>query len=413
MVSTRAQPDSTAGQGYSAIELGRSVRVSLTLVPEGRGRLEDQAREIFEAQRQVLQNQRYPMVVTSQTVFLRNPSELQRCRSLLSTIYGAQLPATNIVFQPPCCGAALALEAWAIGGEDVLVEQCGPSTTAVTYQGTRWIYCSGISSKDPNSSVYEQASEVLAGVEAGLKQARTGFDRVVRTWFYLGAITEPDKGVERYKELNRARTDFYRNIHFHCSTSEPNIPQGIYPASTGIGTAGTGLVAGCVALETDRTDALLLPLENPQQTPAYAYHPKFSPQSPKFSRGVALVLGDYTTTWLSGTASVVYSGSRYPDDIKRQTEQTIENIERLISEENFAFHGIKHVGARLHDLAKIRVYIKRAEDFARCKVICQKRFGPVPAIYALADVCRPELLVEIEGVAFSRRINGSPVSGCG
>jgi enamine deaminase RidA (YjgF/YER057c/UK114 family) len=227
---------------------------------------------------------------------------------------------------------------------------------------------------------------------------------VVRAWFYLGAITEADAGIQRYQELNRARTDFYRGIDFHCSVSQPNIPHGIYPASTGIGMRGRGLVAGCVALETQRADAFLLPLENPQQTPAYAYHPRFSPQSPKFSRAVALVLGDYITTWVSGTASVVHSLSRHRGDIKRQAEQTIENIERLISSENFGFHGIKHAGARLGDLAKIRVYLKRPEDFPQCKAICEKRFGPVPAIYAVADVCRPELLVEIEGVAFSKRL---------
>jgi enamine deaminase RidA (YjgF/YER057c/UK114 family) len=114
-------------------------------------------------------------------------------------------------------------------------------------------------------------------------------------------------------------------------------------------------------------------------------------------------MDDYVTTWLSGTASVVHSVSRHPDNIERQTEQTIENIEKLISRENFGFHGVKNAGARLRDLAKIRVYLKRQEDFVRCKEICERRFGSVPAIYAVADVCRPELLVEIEGVAFSKR----------
>jgi enamine deaminase RidA (YjgF/YER057c/UK114 family) len=185
--------------------------------------------------------------------------------------------------------------------------------------------------------------------------------------------------------------------------AQPSIPQGIYPASTGIGMSGSGLVAGSLALQTQRGDAFLLPLENPQQTPAYAYHPRHSPQSPKFSRGVALVLDNYITTWVSGTASVVHSLSRHPGDIRKQTEQTIENIEKLISADNFVFHGIKHPGARLNDLAKVRVYLKRAEDFSVCKAICEKRFGSVPAIYAVADVCRPELLVEIEGVAFTKR----------
>jgi enamine deaminase RidA (YjgF/YER057c/UK114 family) len=160
---------------------------------------------------------------------------------------------------------------------------------------------------------------------------------------------------------------------------------------------------GCLSLQTRREDVFLLPLENPQQTPAYAYSPKYSPQSPKFSRAMALILGNYVTTWISGTASIVNSESQHPGDIEKQTEQTIDNIERLISAENFAFHGIKGAGAALSDFAKIRVYVKRQEDFEKCRRVCERRFGAVPAIYALADVCRPELLVEIEGITFSRR----------
>ena len=117
---------------------------------------------------------------------------------------------------------------------------------------------------------------------------------------------------------------------------------------------------------------------------------------------MALVLGNYVTTWVSGTASIVDSESRYLDDPEKQTAQTIDNIERLIAAENFAAHGVKGAGASLRDLAKVRVYIKRAEDLAKCRAVCEQRFGPVPTIYAVADVCRPELLVEIEGVAFSR-----------
>ena len=166
---------------------------------------------------------------------------------------------------------------------------------------------------------------------------------------------------------------------------------------------GDGLAASCLALQTARQDLFLVPLENPQQTPAYVYNRIYSMQSPKFSRAMALGLGDYVTTWISGTASIVDSESRHLGDVEMQTEQTIENIERLIAAENFARHGIPGVGAGLEDLAKIRVYLKRPQDLAKCRAVCERRFGPVPALYVAADVCRPELLVEIEGVAFSRR----------
>jgi enamine deaminase RidA (YjgF/YER057c/UK114 family) len=281
--------------------------------------------------------------------------------------------------------------------------QYGPQTVRIEYGGTRWTYCAGIQSNPSTPGAYEQTIDVLSRMQAALQAAGSGFEQVVRTWFYLGEITRADVGSQRYKEFNRARSDFYKPIQFHCSPSQPSIPQGIYPASTGIGTNGSQLAAGCLALNTKSSEAFFVALENPQQTPAYAYHPRFSPQSPKFSRAVALVAGNHTTTWLSGTASVVHSLSRHPGDIHKQTEQTIENIEKLISAENFGFHGVKQAGAKLNDLAKIRVYLKRAENFAACKAICDRRFGSVPAIYAVADVCRPELLVEIEGVAFSRR----------
>jgi len=97
----------------------------------------------------------------------------------------------------------------------------------------------------------------------------------------------------------------------------------------------------------------------------------------------------------------VNSESLHLGDAEKQTEQTLTNIERLIDAENFARHGLRGAGATLADLAKMRVYVKRPEDFGRCRAVCERRLGPVPVIYAHADVCRPELLVEIEAVAFS------------
>ena len=48
------------------------------------------------------------------------------------------------------------------------------------------------------------------------------------------------------------------------------------------------------------------------------------------------------------------------------------------------------------------MYVKHARDFEACREVCKRTLGRIPAIYAQADVCRPDLLVEIEGVAFSQ-----------
>jgi enamine deaminase RidA (YjgF/YER057c/UK114 family) len=392
----------TGGADFSLVDLGDSARLLLMFSAKPRGMFAEQAEDALRAVEAALGKQSHRMAIVSQTVFLRHKSDQPECERIFSACYGANGPVTNYVIQPPCGGAALALEAWAIGGEGVRHQRFGPHAVAMTYDGLRWVHCAGICAGVKTIGVYAQMMEVMSRMQEALTQAGSRFEQVVRTWYYLGGITGLEGGTQRYQELNRARADFYGGLRFGCSLPVPSIPQGIYPASTGIGMAGTGLVAGCVSLETQRKDAFLLPLENPLQTPAYAYHPKYSPQSPKFSRAKALVLGNYVTTWISGTASVVHSESRHAGDVEKQTEQTIDNIERLIARENFAFHGVRAAGAGLGDMAKVRVYLKRPQDFVKCKIICERRFGHVPAIYALADICRPELLVEIEGVAFSR-----------
>jgi len=396
-------PDRSTGKTVaevSVINLGQSQRLAVMITPQGTGTLRDHATQVFEALDHALQQSGHSLIVTSQTVFLRDPEAQPECEALLREYYGSEAPVTSVVFQAPCGGAALALEAWAIGGPSVRKTHHGANTIALDYDGVRWVYCSGIKPAN-GQGVYAETLDCLRQTQELLQTAGSDFQHVVRTWFYLGGITAQEAHAQRYMELNRARSDFYHQIPFGCALLDSNSPRGLYPASTGIGTFGRGLVVGCVALQTDRKDVFLLPLENPQQTPAYAYHPKYSPKSPKFSRAMALLLGNYATTWISGTASIVDSESKYPGDVERQTEQTIDNIERLIAHENFAMHGVPGAGATLKDLAKVRVYLKRPEDFEKCRAVCQKRFGALPIIYAVADVCRPELLVEIEGVAFS------------
>lgn len=387
---------------HSLVDLSDSKRISLMITPRGRGPVREQVEEAASALKAAVSHRPEKMVLTSQTVFLRDRADQVICEEVFSSCFGARQPVTNYVLQAPCCGAALAVEAWAIGGPDVVVERHGPWAISVRYDGVRWVYCAGVQPAAGVRGVHAQTLDGLRRMGAALAEAGSSYEHVVRTWFYLGGITDPERKTQRYKELNRARTDFYREIPFCRPLLDPNVPRGVFPASTGIGISGRGLILACIALQTARNDVFLFPLENPQQTPAYAYHPRYSPKSPKFSRAMALVLGDYVTTWISGTASIVNSESCYPGDAGRQTEQTIDNIERLIAAENFAQHGIEGAGATLRDLAKVRVYLKRQEDFAVCRDVCRRRFGTVPAIYAVADVCRPELLVEIEGVAFSR-----------
>jgi enamine deaminase RidA (YjgF/YER057c/UK114 family) len=372
------------------------------ITPEQRGSFRGQLQEVLRVMHRVLDRGPQRAKTTTQTVFLREAGDQAECEAILSEHYGAEQPVTNIVLQPPCCGAALAMEAWAIRGDSVRFQHYGPQALAVEYDDLRWLYCGNVAPAANSKGVYAQAASGFDQMRAVLASGGSRFEHVVRTWLYLGGITEPEAGTLRYHELNRARRDFYAGIPFGRSVVQHNGngQSHAYPASTGIGMEGAGLLMSCMALGTSRHDVHLFPLENPQQTPAYDYPGKDCAQAPRFSRATALITGDYATTWISGTASIVNSESRHLGDAAAQTRQTLDNIERLISSENFSQHGFPGAGASLSDLAKIRIYLKDAKDFEKCHKICEARLGAVPALYLVADICRPELLVEIEGVAF-------------
>ena len=125
---------------------------------------------------------------------------------------------------------------------------------------------------------------------------------------------------------------------------------------------------------------------------------------------MALSCGTYATIFISGTASITGSETRHVGNAGLQTDETLNNIAALISEENLGRHGLPGLGTSLDSLGLVRVYIKRQEDYTQVRAVCEKRLGELPTIYAMADVCRPELLVEIEGIAFSHKASDSPSS---
>jgi enamine deaminase RidA (YjgF/YER057c/UK114 family) len=405
---------------HAVVELGSLARLALMATPASRGSFHQQAGELFAQAACLIRHQPVQLKPTTMMVFLRDEADLTECKEVIRHRFGDESPVTTFVVQPPCDGAALGMELWAVGGPRVSVERLGPQLVAVESDGIRWVHCGGIGGS-ADDGPYAESLSAFRHMEQQLAIADVDFDQVVRTWIYVNHITSGEDGHQRYQEFNHARTDFFNDIRFGAQARAAWAPQTIYPASTGIGTQGSTIAMSCVALDSKRPDVFLMPLENPQQTPACDYQARYSPQSPKFSRAMAVVQGHFVTTLVSGTASIVNSKTCHPGDVVRQTEQTIENIERLIAPANFARHGLNGTGATLADIAKLRVYVKHPEDYQQCREICERRLPRAPAIYLHADVCRPDLLVEIEAVAFSPfnsnaalpGVNGRAVNGAG
>jgi hypothetical protein len=133
------------------------------------------------------------------------------------------------------------------------------------------------------------------------------------------------------------------------------------------------------------------PVENPRQVSAYEYPAQYGPK-PAFSR--ASILGD--TLFISGTASIVGHETVHVDDVTGQTRETLANIEALVGEAN------RISGAGRFDMSTLayKVYVRHATDLP---LIQSQLHTLTQVLYLQADICRQDLLVEIEAVGRATR----------
>lgn len=392
---------SVDGIGFSVTECHEVGHVFVSAAPRDGDDLVEQAQDALRTVGDVIEEEGLRGSIVQQAVFLRDADQLDACRQIIREYYGDEAPATSYILQPPCDGKMLSIEAMGVGryeGE-VEIQRICEQLVITRHSGVDWAHVANVAPQTSAENVYDRSRDAFQRMDGLLTGQGFRYDHVIRTWLYLGDIVGPEGETQRYKELNRARTDFYEGIPFGAGRVWPSNNLPVFPASTGIGTAGRDVKMSCLALMTDRKDVAMVPLENPLQTPAFDYGACYSPKSPKFARAMAVVARNSGTVFVSGTASIVDSETQYVGDVEGQTRQTLDNIEALISADNFRRHGVPGLGASLRDLALVRVYIKRQEDYQKARAVCEERLGELPAVYAIADVCRPDLLVEIEGFA--------------
>jgi enamine deaminase RidA (YjgF/YER057c/UK114 family) len=409
-------PDAITRQSVacSVVAVNGVRHVYAAALPRGGHSLREQTRSAIGAVTEVLQGLDAAGSLLHLTVFLADATQVAACRQVVRELLRDDLPATTYVPQPPCAGALVAVEALALGRgrEKVRITRVSDQLVLAQQDGRTWVYADQAVPLTSAPGVYEKTVCAYHHLRRLLPQGGARLAQVLRTWIYLGGIVADDGPVQRYKELNRARADVYEGVPFLAERLPEGIAGSVYPASTGIGTGGRGLCLSAVALLSDRDDVVAVPLENPRQTSAFAYAARYSPQSPKFARGMAVVHGGDATLFISGTASITNSETRHPGDVVAQAHEALENVAALIAEENLARHGLPGRGATLRGLAVARAYVKRRDDYPAVREVCERRLPGVPLTYVVADVCRPDLLVEVEGVAYSPAAGPARVRRC-
>ncbi len=230
-------------------------------------------------------------------------------------------------------------------------------------------------------SPLEQASRV-AYERVFAVLADQGFPELVRCWNYIPQINQTRAGMERYRAFNIGRQEAFIASGRSCNEH--------LPAASALGTAEGDFVLYFLAAQTRPVS-----IENPRQLSAFRYPEQYGPRSPSFARASLLPLPGCEALFVSGTASIVGHESVHLGDVVAQTNETMVNIDTLVAEANRMSPTRQFSTAGL----EFKVFIRHPADYPAVADTMARHLGCVPnAFYVQADVCRRELLVEIEAV---------------
>ena len=209
----------------------------------------------------------------------------------------------------------------------------------------------------------------------------------LRFWNFIPGILDPlDAGLSRYMRFNAGRAAGYEAIY-----SRAELPDAIATAS-GVGTEGTTLLVACLASATRG-----LPVENPRQVPAYRYSIRYGPTPPSFARATLTGRG-LKRLFIGGTAAVRGEDSLEPGSVAGQLRETIWNLESLVTRAG-ALAG-RPIGPKpLSCLTTARVYVVDAACAAPAREHLESAGVTCAIEWAVASLCRPDLLVEVEATA--------------
>lgn len=244
----------------------------------------------------------------------------------------------------------------------------------------------------------QAATERLYRELFGLLDAEAAAGRtwhLLKVWNYLADINGSDPadgqdGLERYRQFNVGRRLAYAQAR---RSADDRVP-----AACALGTHRGPLTVHVLAGPQPP-----VPVENPRQTRAYHYPSDYGPRSPIFARAALADLGGGREGLLiSGTAAIVGHASLHAGRADKQAAALLDNLESVW----LAAQIDARAPHRWADLA-LTLYLRDPADQPAVAEALARRFPAdspalLGALYLHADVCRAELLVEVEAQQITR-----------
>ncbi|MBT8117884.1 MAG: pteridine-dependent deoxygenase [Gammaproteobacteria bacterium] len=205
----------------------------------------------------------------------------------------------------------------------------------------------------------------------------------MKIWNYIPGINEGKGDAECYREFCVGRAEAWAS-----DLSE----QPAMPAATAIGAPAdeSALQVYFLATALPGTN-----VENPRQVNAWHYPRQYGPRSPLFSRGTLMQVNGDRHFLISGTASVVGHETHH-DNTADQVHESIRNVRSLLVEAR-RLQGSEH--PVLGDAGMLRVYVRDPEEYRQVRRVLETLIpNEVQRVYLQGDICRVDLLTEVDGI---------------
>lgn len=234
----------------------------------------------------------------------------------------------------------------------------------------------GVLPRDVNASRAAQTRSVFDTIRQALEAHGFVATDLVRTWIYL------DRLLDWYDTFNQVRTAFFY---------ETGIYDQRIPVSTGIGAgnaAGAALVIDAIAIQPKSDRVRIFPVISPLQNAPTAYRSSFS-------RALEIDYPTHRSLLISGTASIAADGRTvHEGDIEQQMRCTLAVVHAILVSR----------GLDWSDLFRGIAYFRNMDDLPRYRRLeAELGIPPYSQAIAHADVCRHDLLFELEADAIRLR----------
>lgn len=200
----------------------------------------------------------------------------------------------------------------------------------------------------------------------------SGFEYPIRFWNYMPAINSGNGDLEKYRQFCTGRLEGFQNSNYQNND---------FPAASAVGHHTDDILVYVICSKNQGSHH-----NNKLQTDAFEYPKQYGKTSPSFARATSLNTKEKSLFFISGTASIVGHETVYEGDLLGQIKTTETNILQLL----------KQVEKNRQDIQTMKVYIRNPEDFPVTSQYLDEAFPECQKVYLHADICRSDLLIEIE-----------------